>query len=122
MTISVPATRQALADAYKNVAGSNTVFVSVHIADPGPTGINEAKDGTPTYARKPSTWTSGTGGVITGSQVTIDVPAGTYSWVGLWKTATGAAGSADFIDKVAISPTTLGAQSQLLITPTFTQS
>ncbi len=120
MAIAVATTRQALADAYKNVAGSNTVYISVHIADPGTTGANEANGGTPAYARKLSTWTSGTGGVVTGSQVTIDLPAGSYNYVGLWKTVAG--GAADFIDKVAISATTLGAQGQLLITPTFTQS
>ncbi|MGW4371033.1 phage tail fiber protein [Nocardia takedensis] len=120
MAIAVATTRQALADAYKNIAGANTVYVSVHTADPGTTGANEATGGSPAYARKSSTWTSGTGGVITGSQVTIDLPAGTYTYVGLWKTVSG--GSADFIDKVAISATTLGAQGQLLITPTFTQS
>ncbi|MEV6358797.1 phage tail fiber protein [Nocardia asteroides] len=120
MAIAVATTRQALADAYKNVAGSNSVYISVHIADPGTSGNNEASGGSPAYARKQSTWTSGTGGVITGSQVTIDLPAGSYTHVGLWKTAAG--GTADFIDKVAISATTLGAQGQLLITPTFTQS
>ncbi|MFD6105970.1 hypothetical protein ACFWFQ_25245 [Nocardia salmonicida] len=121
MAIAVATTRQALADAYKNVAGSNTVYISVHIADPGTTGTNEASGGSPVYARKLSTWTSGTGGVVTGSQVTIDLPAGNYTHVGLWKTVAGT-GQADFIDKVAISATTLGAQGQLLITPTFTQS
>ncbi|MFC4126450.1 phage tail fiber protein [Nocardia rhizosphaerae] len=120
MAIAVSATRQALADAYKNIGGSNTAFVSVHTADPGTTGTNEASGGTPVYERKQTTWTSGTGGVVTGAQVTIDLPAGTYTYVGLWKTATG--GETDFIDKVAISSTTLGAQGQLLITPTFTQS
>lgn len=121
MPIAVAATRQVLADAYKTIAGSNVAYVSVHTADPLTTGGNEAPaTGSPAYARKQTTWTSGTGGVITGSQVTIDLPAGTYNFVGLWKTATG--GTADFIDKVAISPTQLGAQGQLLITPTFTQS
>ncbi|MFC4374915.1 hypothetical protein ACFO5K_12470 [Nocardia halotolerans] len=120
MAITVSATRQVLADAYKTIAGSNVAFISVHTADPGTTGANEAAGGTPAYERKQTTWTSGTGGVITGAQVTIDLPADTYTHVGLWKSATG--GESDFIDKVAISSTTLGAQGQLLITPTFTQS
>ncbi|MFI9506966.1 hypothetical protein [Nocardia sp. NPDC052566] len=120
MAIAVAATRQVLADAYKTIAGASGAYVSVHKADPGVDGSNEASGGAPAYARKQTTWTSGTGGVINGSQVTIDLPPGTYTHVGLWKTATG--GVADFIDKVAISSTTLGGQSQLLITPTFTQS
>ncbi|QIS16586.1 phage tail fiber protein [Nocardia arthritidis] len=118
MAIIVPATRQVLADAYKTIAGNTGAWVSVHFADPSTTGASEAKDGSPAYARKQTTWTSGTGGVLNGTQVTIDLPAGTWTHIGLWKSATG--GQADFIDKVAITPTTLGAQGQLLITPTFT--
>ncbi|MFI6168861.1 hypothetical protein ACIBCN_18920 [Nocardia sp. NPDC051052] len=120
MAIAVPTTRQALADAYKNLTGTNTAFVSIHTGDPGATGDREASSGTPAYVRKQTTWTSGSGGVITGSLVTIDVPAGTYTHVGLWKTVNG--GAPDFLDKVAISATTVGAQSQILVTPTYTQS
>ncbi|WP_306358714.1 MULTISPECIES: hypothetical protein [unclassified Nocardia] len=121
MAIAVAATRQVLADAYKNIAGTNEVWISVHTADPGATGINEASGGTPAYARKKCTWTSGTGGVLNGSQVAVDLDAGTYTHVGLWKTQSGTAAT-DFIDKVDIADTVLGAQGQLLITPTFTQS
>ncbi|MEC3955795.1 hypothetical protein VMT65_22370 [Nocardia sp. CDC153] len=120
MTISVNATKNVLANAYAGIAGSNVVYVSVHVNDPGSTGINEASGGSPAYARKPSTWGAVVNGQVTGSQVAIDLPANTYNYAGLWKTATG--GQADFIDKVAIAPTTLGAQGQLLITPTFTVS
>ncbi|AYF79376.1 hypothetical protein D7D52_25250 [Nocardia yunnanensis] len=103
------------------MGGSNVVYVSVHTGDPGSTGINEASGGSPAYARKATTWGSVVNGQVTGSQVAIDVPGNfTYNYAGLWKTATG--GQADFIDKVAIAPTTLSAQGQLLITPTFTVS
>lgn len=114
MAIAVATTRQALADAYK-VLGT---WISVHTSDPGTTGTSEATGGSPAYARKQTTWTSSTGGVVNGSQVTIDLPAGTYGWIAVWSAST----SGTFIDKAAITSTTLGAQGQLLITPTFTQS
>ncbi|AVP71343.1 phage tail fiber protein [Prescottella equi] len=114
MAIAVATTRQALADAYKALGA----HISVHTADPGTTGANEAAGGSPGYARKPTTWTSGTGGVLNGSQVVIDLPAGTYAWAGLWSAASGGT----FLDKVAISSTTLGGQGQLLITPTYVQT
>lgn len=122
MAIAVAATRQVLADAYKTLSGSNTVWISVHTGSPGGTGANEAGGGTPAYARKQCTWTSGTGGVLNGSPVTIDLQAGTYTYIGLWKTQNGVAGSADFLDQVQIAQTQLGGQGQLIITPTFTQT
>ncbi|WP_405133997.1 hypothetical protein [Nocardia sp. NBC_01388] len=120
MTIAVNATKTALCNAYAGIAGSNVAYVSVHFADPGSTGLNEASGGTPAYARQPTTWGAVTNGQVSGSQVVINLPANTYVYAGLWKSATG--GSADFIDKVAISSTTMGGQGQLLITPTFTVS
>ncbi|MFR9767039.1 hypothetical protein [Nocardia sp. SC052] len=114
MAIAVGTTRQSLADNYKTLGA----YVSVHTADPGSTGASEASGGSPAYARKQTTWTSATGGVVNGSQVTVDLPAGTYTHIGIWSAASGGT----FIDKCAITSTTLGAQGQLLITPTFTQS
>lgn len=114
MAIAVPATRQSLADNYKTLG----TFISLHTADPGTTGASEATGGSPAYARKATTWTSSTGGVLNGSQVTIDVPAGTYTFIGLWSAATGG----NYIDKAAITSTALGAQGQILVTPSFTES
>lgn len=114
MAIAVATTRQALADTYKTLG----TWISVHTSDPGTTGTSEATGGSPAYARKQTTWTSSTGGVVNGSQVTVDLPAGTYTYIAVWSAST----SGTFIDKAAITSTTLGAQGQLLITPTFTQS
>lgn len=115
MPIAVTATREALAVAYSG-QGS---WISVHTAAPGSTGASEAAGGSPAYARKQTTWTAGSSdGVVTGSQVTFDLPAGTYVAVGIWTAAT----AGTFIDGAAITSTTLGAQGQLLVTPTFTQS
>jgi len=94
-------------------------WVSLHTADPGTTGTSEATGGSPAYARKQTTWTAGSSdGVVNGSQVSIDAPAGTYTYAGLWSAAT----AGTFVGSVAITATTLGAQGQVLVTPTYTQS
>ncbi|MEV4155397.1 hypothetical protein AB0J48_20440 [Nocardia salmonicida] len=118
MAIAVATSRQALADAYKLLGGASTAWVSLHTSDPGSTGTAEAAGGSPAYARKQTTWTSGTGGVLTATQVTIDVPAGTYTHAGFWTSSSGGT----FFDKVAITSTTLGSQGQILVTPSYTQS
>ncbi|MBP1158257.1 MULTISPECIES: hypothetical protein [unclassified Rhodococcus (in: high G+C Gram-positive bacteria)] len=116
MAIAVTSTKNALCAAY--AATATTVYVSVHTGDPGPTGLAEASGGAPAYVRVATTWGAPANGQITGSQVTVNLPAGTYTHAGLWSAATGGT----FIDKVAIAPTTLGAQGTLLITPTFAVS
>ncbi|MBF6356515.1 hypothetical protein IU449_18525 [Nocardia higoensis] len=116
MAIAVTSTKNALCTAYANIA--TPVYVSVHTADPGTTGTNEATGGSPAYKRVATTWTAPANGQVTGSQVTIDLPAGSYTHAGLWTALTGGT----FIDKVAIPATTLGGQGTLLITPTFTIS
>lgn len=115
MAIAVNATKETVALAYTGIGA----YVSLHTADPGTTGANEATGGSPAYARKQTTWTGGASdGVVSGSQVTIDVPAGTYTYAGLWTASTGGT----FIDKVAITSTTLGGQGQILVTPSVTIS
>lgn len=115
MAIAVNATKEALATAYTGQGA----YISLHTADPGTTGTSEASGGSPAYARKLTTWTAGSSdGIATGSQVTFDVPAGTYTHVGIWSAAT----SGNFIDKCAISSTTLSGQGQVLVTPTATIS
>lgn len=109
------ATKETAALAVTGLGG----WISLHTADPGTTGANEATGGSPAYARKQTTWTGGSSdGVVTGSQVTIDVPAGTYTHVGQWTASTGGT----FIQGAAITSTTLGAQGQILVTPTDTES
>lgn len=116
MAIAVTTTKNALCTAYANIAP--TVYVSVHFADPGTNGGNEASGGSPAYARVATTWSAPSNGQINGSQVTINLPPNTYTHAGLWSAPT----NGTFIDKVAIASTTLGAQGTLLITPTFTMS
>lgn len=88
-------------------------WISLHTADPGTTGTSEASGGG--YARKQTTWTGGASdGSVPGSQVTVDVAAGTYTYFGVWSAST----AGTFIGSVAITSTTLGATGQILVTPT----
>lgn len=99
------------------IAGLGT-YISLHTADPGLTGANEAIGGTPTYARQPTTWTGGASdGIVNGSQVSIDVPPGTYTHFGVWSAASGGT----FIGYAPITTTTVTVQSLLKVTPVYTQ-
>lgn len=114
MAIAVIATKNALATTY----GTQGTWISLHTADPGTTGASEATGGSPAYARKQTTWGAASNGAITGSEVTIDAAQGTYTHAGIWSAETGGT----FIDKVAITSTTLGSQGQIKVTPKYTQS
>ena len=95
-------------------------YISLHTADPGTTGTSEATGGSPAYARKLTTWTGGASdGSVPGSQVTFDAPAGAYTHIGIWSASTGGT----FVGGLALSSSvTLGAQGQVLVTPTITAS
>ena len=73
MAIAVATTRQALADAYKTLG----TWIGTATGNPGTTATpaSESAGGSPGYARKQTTWSSSTGGVINGTSVTVDVPA-----------------------------------------------
>lgn len=104
-----------LASAY---AGAGD-YLSLHTADPGTTGTSEATGGSPAYARKQTTWGSPSGGAITGSSVTFDVPAGTYTHWGRWTAVTGGT----FRDGGALSSSvTLSAQGQVVAPITYTET
>jgi hypothetical protein len=95
-------------------------YISLHTADPGTTGTSEATGGSPPYARKLTTWTGGASdGSVPGSQVTFDAPAGTYTHIGVWSAVT----AGTFVTGFALSASVvLGAQGQVLVTPTVTAS
>lgn len=95
-------------------------YISLHTADPGTTGASEATGGSPAYARKLTTWTGGASdGSVPGSQVTFDAGAGTYSYMGIWTAST----AGTFVAGFSLStPVTLGAQGQVLVTPTVNVS
>lgn len=116
MAIATNAAKEALAAAYAGLGS----WISLHTGNPSTTGANEATGGSPAYARKQTTWSAGgSDGVYSGSQVTFDVPAGTYTHVGIWSAST----SGTFVDFYDI-PTdiVMSAQGQIRVTPTYTQS
>jgi hypothetical protein len=116
MAIAVATTRQALADTYKTLG----TWVGVATGAPGTsaTPSNEASGGAPAYARKQTTWTSSTGGVVNGSAVTIDVAAQTYTHILLASAASGA----NMIDNADVTDVVMSAQGQIVVTPTYTQT
>ena len=106
------ATKEAAALAV--TALGNTV--SLHTADPGITGANEAAGGAPAYSRKTTTWSGGgADGSVAGTPVAFDVPAGTYTHIGVWDGAT-------FIGGFPLSSSTgaLPGQTVVNVTPTIT--
>lgn len=89
--------------------------ISLHTGDPGTTGANEVTGGSPAYARKTTTWAGGAvDGVVSGSAVTFDVPAGTYTWTGQWNGSTFIGGQ-----KLATSTGALPGQQTVTVTPTI---
>jgi hypothetical protein len=116
MAIAVVASRNALATYY----GSQASWINLATGDPGTTATpaNEASGGSPANARKQTTWGTAAASAITGSEVTIDLAAGTYTHMLL---ATASSGATMF-DKATITSTTLGSQGQVKLTPTYTQS
>jgi len=68
-------------------AGAYAPWLSLHTADPGATGANEAA-GTG-YARVQTTWGTPSGASMSGLQVAVTVPAGvTVTYWGCWTLVT----------------------------------
>jgi len=106
------ATRETLAVHF----GTLGTWISVHTGvGPGTTGANEATGGG--YARRQTTWAPGTSdGIVTGSEVTFSLPAGTYTWIAVWSAATGGT----LLATAELSPNApLAATGELLVTPRF---
>lgn len=75
------------------LAHVGTLYGSLHTANPGSTGANEATGGSPAYARKPLSWSSSASGAMPlSASVLWDIPAGTYNFVGIWLTSSGGTG------------------------------
>ncbi|WP_225725441.1 MULTISPECIES: hypothetical protein [unclassified Nocardia] len=118
MSIIVPGTQNYLANQYTQYNGSAGLFLSIHSADPGPTGTPTTEATGGGYSRQPVKWNPAANGTATGQQVTMSVPAGTWTYAGLWTAATGG----NMIDRVQIATTQVSTTSTLLVTPSITIS
>jgi len=98
------------------IAGTGQgAWISLHDDDPGTTGANEISGGSPAYTREQTTWTGGASdGSVSGSEVQIDVPGGTYTHIGCWTAQTGGT----FLWGTAINSVTFPGQGILKVTPT----
>lgn len=83
----------ALSTAAKNVMldallQGATIYVSLHTADPGPTGTNEVSGGS--YSRAVAVFSAASGGQSTNSQAIVwtDLPSCTVSHCGVWRGTT----------------------------------
>lgn len=114
MTYATTALNTAASDETAHYA-----YISLHTADPGTTGASEATGGSPAYARQSAGWGSPVAGVATSSQVTFNVPAGSYTHFGLWSAATGGTFYAGHALSATQSPT---GQGTVQLTATLTVS
>ncbi len=75
-------------DVALTAVGAAATYISLHTADPGTTGTSEVSTGT--YARVQTTWGTAAASSMTGSQVTINVPASTtITYWGVWTAVSG---------------------------------
>lgn len=90
-------------------------YLSVHTADPGATGANEATSG----GRSALAWGTASGGSISASQVSLTPAAGTYGWGGYWTAATGGTYLGSFVFSTS---KTLATGDTLKVTATLTET
>jgi hypothetical protein len=113
MKMGMPnATHQAAADAIKALGA----YVSLHTAAAGTTGASEATGGG--YGRQLTTWTSGTTGAVTGSQVNVPCAAGSYVEGGIFS----AASSGNFVGSNTFTGGTVvvsGTGASVAVTPSI---
>jgi hypothetical protein len=93
-------------------------YISLHSATPGTTGASEIGGGS--YARVATTWGSIAAGAVTGTQVTINVPASTtIVYWGIWD----AVSAGNYYDGGQLpSSQAYGSAGTYLLTPTLTAS
>lgn len=112
---NVTATAQALITDYSGLGS----WIGLATGNPGSTNSpsNEATGGSPAYARQETGWTV-SGSTAIGTPVTINVPAGTYSYMIFCSASSGN----NMVDWAAISPQVVTEQTTITITPLATAS
>lgn len=118
MGFTATAETQALVGITKQADGTTDKnnFISLHTADPGDTGASEVTGGT--YTREATDWPAPAASSVTGSSVTLEVPAGvTITHWGVWSLATGG----DFIYGGQLPASeSFGSNGTYSVTPTMT--
>lgn len=114
--VACTATLNTLAADYAGLGAD----IGLATGNPGSTTTpaNEATGGSPAYARVATTWSAGSTGVQNGTAVTINVAAGTYTYMILCSSLTGN----NMVDNCAITSVVMSAQGQIVVTPTYTQT
>ena len=110
---NVTATADALIADYSALGN----WIGVFTGAPGNTAApaNEASGGSPAYARQATSWTV-SGATAIGSAVTINVPAGTYSYMGFFSASSGN----NMVDWCPMTPQIATGQTTITITPLAT--
>lgn len=119
MAIQVATTRQNLADRYATLG----TWIGAATAAPGTsaTPSNETTGGSPAYARKQTTWSSGSGGQVNGTKVSLDIASGvTITHIILASAAT--VGAANMIDNADVTDVAFSQQGILDVTPQYNQT
>jgi hypothetical protein len=114
--VAVAATKDNLAARWASLG----TYIGLATGNPGSTATpsNEVTGGSPAYARIATTWSAGSTGVQNGTAVTINSPAATITYVLFASSVSGA----NMFDNVAVTSTTLGAQGQVVVSPSYTQT
>ena len=116
--VNVASTAQTLSDDY--AALGNWIGLATANTDGMPL---EVPVGAANYERVQTTWTSGSGGVNNGKPVTLNAPAGQYTFVILCSAKTDSTQSGDtLLDYCKINPPPLNYDGQIVVTPQFTQT
>lgn len=114
------ATLNTLASTYAGLGS----WIGLATASPGTTSTPgspsvEATGGSPAYARLATTWSaSSTAGVQNGTAVTLNVSAATYTYMLVASSSSGN----NMQDNASITSVVMGAQGQIVVTPTYTQT
>lgn len=116
--VTCTGTIAALAAAYAGYG--SWIGLATGIPGTGPANTNEATGGSPAYARVNTTWSiNSSNGVDTGTAVTINVPAATYTYMLI---ASNSNIGSNMTDNASITNVVMGAQGQIVVTPTYTQT
>lgn len=94
-------------------------WIGLATGAPGSTATpaNEASGGSPAYARQSTSWTVA-GATATGTSVTFNVPAATYTYMIVCSASTGN----HMVDWCPITPQVITSQTTLTLTPIATAS